>query len=111
MRINLTSRLSLLLVTFALMLAMPAMALADIALDTSATLATDTNLPTNVNVEENLLTTKVLRSGGKVPSNKNGQFIVVKGYGTVASGTITPDSTKVDSFDWKNLDCSGASPA
>jgi hypothetical protein len=42
-----------------MMLAMPAMALADIALDTSATLATDTNLPTNVKVGENSFTIKV----------------------------------------------------
>ncbi len=94
-----------------MMLAMPAMALADIALDTSATLATDTNLPTNVKVGENSFTIKVWRSGGNVPSNKNGQSSVLKEYGTAASGTITPDSTRGDSFDWKKLDCSGASPA
>lgn len=111
MRTKVTSRLSLLFMTFALMLAMPAMALADIALDTSTTLATDTTLPTNVNVGDNSFTIKVWRSGGNVPDNKDGRFSVVKEYKMAASGNITPDSTKVDSFDWKNLACSGSSPA
>jgi hypothetical protein len=96
--------------TFALMLALPVVALADITLDTSATLATDANLPTSVEVGENTFTIKVWRDSGNVGNSKTGEFSIVNEYNMDANGTITPDSTKVSNFDWSDLSCSGSTP-
>jgi hypothetical protein len=111
MRTKLRSKFTLLFMTFAMLLATPAVALADITLDTSATLATDANLPTSVDVGENSFTIKVWRAGGNVGSSKTGEFSIVKEYNMDANGTITPDSTKVENFDWSDLACSGSNPA
>ena len=109
MRTWLRSKFTLLFMTVAL-LAVPAVALADITLDTSATLATDANLPTSVEVGDNSFTIKVWRAGGNVGGSKTGEFSIVKQYNMAADGTITPDSTKVSNFDWSDLSCSGTTP-
>src|ERR671910_237848 len=110
MRTWLRSKVTLLFMTFALMLALPVVALADITLDTSATLATDANLPTSVEVGENTFTIKVWRDSGNVGNSKTGEFSIVNEYNMDANGTITPDSTKVSNFDWSDLSCSGSTP-
>jgi hypothetical protein len=97
--------------SFALLLATPAVALADITLDTSATLATDVNVPTSVEVGENSFTIKVWRAEGNVGASKTGEFKIVNEYNMAADGTITADSSKVASFDWSDLACSGQTPA
>ena len=93
MRTRLTSRLSLLFMSFALVLAIPAMALADVTIDTSVDLGTSATTPTNVNVGANNFTIKVWGADGNLPDGKSGVVTVGNAYSMSADGTITQTGT------------------
>ena len=94
MRTKLRSRLTLLFMSFALLLAMPAMALADVTIDTSVDLGTSATTPTNVNVGANNFTIKVWGSTGNYnASQKSGTVTVGNAYSMSTNGTITQTGT------------------
>lgn len=101
MRITMRSRLTLLLLTFVLLLAAPAMALADATLDTSADLSTSAGTPTNVQIGSNAFKIKIWATTGNVPTSKDGKAYVGTSYSMATNGTITADqnATQLAQFD------------
>jgi hypothetical protein len=104
MRTKLRSKVTLLFMAFGLMVATAGVAWADATLDTSASLSTDVNAPSQVGIGNNPFTINVWAFAGNIPASKDGQLNVVNRYVMNSStGAITPDTSSTTLVDFSSI--------
>ena len=101
MRTRLRSKVTLLFLAFAFMMALPAAAWADATLDTSADLSTSVSTPTNVQIGSNSFNIKVWATNGNIPG-KTGLVDIGNAYSMAPDGTITKTGTTLVTFEDMN---------